>query len=331
MKIIEGKINSSTTRQIKTNPTARYSQRTRLSSITINSTKAMLQNHTLELRKGDWVAAGGFFLFGRFMVMALLNKTRGSRWANNPWLQMALGVFIMLIPFFSDNPLSFTRNTWLFLVLPFVLIGALFLYFGVDILRTSRILDAMFVSRSQESKKQQESEDAEDDDIEKIFYRVIWVAVAVLALWLMLAVTGPKLYKMAQIRGFTAGGTLLERTITDKASQDWSTAFDPDRISSRGTNFFIAWNEQPALEAGPNRINIQREQWENLNIGDSIDLVRIPNDDATYIRTGIFASNSNFIFDAILLSLQLAIIINSAVRLLRRTQTLNQSQVVTQT
>jgi len=319
MKIIEGKINSSSSRQIKNNPTDRYSQTTRLSSITINNTKAMLQNHTLELKKGDLVAAGGFFLFGRFMVMTMVNKTRASSWANNPWLQMALGVFIMLIPFFTDNPLMFSRNIWLFLVLPFVLIGALFLYFGLDILRTSRSLNALLLSASHESKKQPASKDAEDD-MEKIFYRVIWVAVAVLALWLMLAVTGPKLYKMAQIRGFIGGATLLERTITDKASQDWRTALSLNRTSSSGTNYFIAWNEQSALEAGPNRINIQQEQWEKLNIGDSIDLMRLPHDEATYIRTGIFASNGNFMFDAILLALQLAIIMNSIVRLARRPQ-----------
>ncbi len=325
MKIIEGKISSSTQKQIKNNPNDYYSQNSRITRITINNTKAMLQNHTLELKKGDLVAAGGFFLFGRFMVMTMVNKTRASSWANNPWLQMALGVFIMLIPFFTDNPLTFTSNIWLFMVLPFVLIGALLLYFGLDILRTSRTLNAMLASTSHESKKQPVSEDAEDD-IGRMFHCIIWVAVAVLALWLMLAVTGPKLYKMAQIRGFTAGGTLLERTITDKASQDWTAAFDSDSSSSRGTYYFISWNEQPALEAGPNRINIQREQWENLNIGDSIDLVRVANDDATYIRTGIFASNSNFIFDAMLLLLQLVIIINSAVRLLRRPQPVTQAQ-----
>lgn len=55
----------------------------------------MAQRHGLELKEADKIVAAGFTLFKRFRVMAMMNETRGGYWSNTPWLQIALGVFIM--------------------------------------------------------------------------------------------------------------------------------------------------------------------------------------------------------------------------------------------
>lgn len=182
MKIIEGRVSSIGQVQLAEDPSDRASRTYTLETFTIDSkVKAMLQRADIQLKKGDQIAAGGFMLFGRFMVMAISNKTRGGHWANIPWLLMGLGLFVVLVPLFADNPRQFTLNMWLFMVLPFVLVGAALVYFGLDILRTSRRLRTMLPVLPKTA------EQSVDTRLDKTINLVVGVGVVAILIWLLLA------------------------------------------------------------------------------------------------------------------------------------------------
>ncbi len=109
-----------------------------------NGLTALFQNHDLKISLGDKVVAGGFKLGKWFMIMTVKNLNTGQIWTNNAILQMLLGLAIISMPFWvtGDNPLTYSAKIWLFLVLPFILIGAGLFYFGLDIYKTSKKLAA---------------------------------------------------------------------------------------------------------------------------------------------------------------------------------------------
>jgi hypothetical protein len=168
-----------------------------------------------------------------------------------------------------------------------------------------------------QTKKARAQPDPEEGQIERQIFRVIWIVLGLLALWL-LSITGPKLYTMTQIRGWLPGASSLEKTITGKASQDYTvTDTRSNRRDRSGTNYLIAWDEQDVLQVGPNRINLERAAWDELQIGDSIELIKLPKSESYYLRKGIFASNGNFVFDALVFVSELALLAISLIKLFR--------------
>lgn len=105
-----------------------------------NGLVALFQNHSLDLKRGDKVIAGGFRLGKWFMIMSIKNTSSNESWTNNAVLHMLLGLFIVSLPFWvgGESPLSYSANLWLFLVLPFVLVGAAYFYFGYSIFQTAK-------------------------------------------------------------------------------------------------------------------------------------------------------------------------------------------------
>ncbi len=121
------------------------------------------------------------------------------------------------------------------------------------------------------------------------------ILVMVLATGLVLFITGPKLHKMCQIKGWIAGTKTTQETISVKWHQT------PDQHPKKRDVFWIAWQGADIKVRGSNRINLQREKFEALQVADTIAVVRLPDDPVPYLRQGIFVSRGNFVLDIVLL------------------------------
>ncbi len=154
--------------------------------------------------------------------------------------------------------------------------------------------------------------------LEKLAFRLIWLGLAAFSIWLILSFTGPKLYKMAQIRGWISGATLQQEIVTDKA-QTKSLNTSSNRYEDKYSySYLIAWSNQPASEPGPDRVNLIFSDWERIAVGDTVNLIRIPNDEKAYLREGIFASNGNFGFDLGLIIAELALAITAVTMIFKK-------------
>jgi hypothetical protein len=123
--------------------------------------------------------------------------------------------------------------------------------------------------------------------------------VLVIALGLAAAVTVPKLDKMAQIKGWLPGGTVQTRVITGKWHQ--TPEEDPDGADT----YWIALTAGDIRQPGSHRLTLPADQWASLREGDGIEVVYVPGDPQPYRRDGIFVSLGNFLFDVVLLALEL--------------------------
>ncbi len=123
----------------------------------------------------------------------------------------------------------------------------------------------------------------------------------VVALLLAFGITGPKLYKMCQIRGWVPGAVTAVRTVMQK----WHQTADEDP-EDRDT-YWIAITDQDVHKVGPHRLNVFAETWEALSVGDPVEIITVPGDPAPHLRDGIFASDSSFAFDLVLLTGELGV------------------------
>ncbi len=103
--------------------------------------------------------------------------------------------------------------------------------------------------------------------------------------------TGGKLVDMAKIRGWIDGTSENVFYISDKYIHSGG---------HNGDTYLISWTNDAIKTQGPHRIKIEKFQWENVVIGDPIKIVKLRGDDTPYLRDGIYASNSNFIFEIML-------------------------------
>jgi hypothetical protein len=116
---------------------------------------------------------------------------------------------------------------------------------------------------------------------------------------MLISTTAPKLYEMSQIKGWVPGGVPLQVTVTSK----WHETADESQDGREA--YWVAWNGGDITVSGKHRSNMFQEQWESIKIGDIQDIVYIQWSDDTYLKDGIFVSFGNFIFDFILLTLEL--------------------------
>lgn len=121
--------------------------------------------------------------------------------------------------------------------------------------------------------------------------RILGIACLAFLTWF----TSSKLVKMAQIRGFIAGPSPQSKTITNKAILD----------GRHGDSNWVAWDFANIRVPGRNRVNLPRDVWDRLSVGDKIAVYYFPGDRWPYTREDIFASDENFVFDAVLLSMWL--------------------------
>jgi hypothetical protein len=118
------------------------------------------------------------------------------------------------------------------------------------------------------------------------FNRFPWLVV-ILCVLLAVFVTFPKLQKMFQIQGSLPGATSELQMVVQK-NQSQSRASDYWEITTDS-----GFNERITFEA-----------WSKLKIGDPIELRRIGTSNELYAKDGIFTEAGNFIFDYVLLFLE---------------------------
>jgi hypothetical protein len=131
------------------------------------------------------------------------------------------------------------------------------------------------------------------------------------ALGLAIGVTGPKLYKMTQIKGWLPGASVQQRPVTEKWHQT------PDDHPNAQDTYWVAFTEDDIRKVGHHRLNVEPEKWESLSEGDSVDVVYVSGSPEPYLRDGIFVSWGNFVFDLVLLGLEVGVVGVMAVQLRR--------------
>jgi hypothetical protein len=129
------------------------------------------------------------------------------------------------------------------------------------------------------------------------------------SLALGLGVTGPKLYKMAQIKGWVPGALVTPGVVTQKG-------VDQRQGRQIEDSYWVSWARGDVRGSWDQRGRVSPEVWEGMQVGDSIDLIRVPDDGRTYLRNGVFVDWGNFAFDLFLLSAAMVVALVSAVRLL---------------
>jgi hypothetical protein len=135
--------------------------------------------------------------------------------------------------------------------------------------------------------------------------RPVWWLMLVVAVGLTIYTTH-KLYRMALIRGIIGSVPVQRGFVADKTRSS----------GPRGETCMLTWSD-PAREAR-RHVQADCDYWERRRIGDPIDLVRVGGND--YLREGdVYASNGNFAFDFVLITLELASVIYCARRLRRHT------------
>src|SRR5712671_4298882 len=92
------------------------------------------------------------------------------------------------------------------------------------------------------------------------------LAIAIFALGMAAIVTVPKLYRMFEIKGWVSGRTSSREVVLQK----WYEHTD------KYDSYWIGWGPEPVQQVSSNRINIEEDDWNRLQIFDHIDIVRIP-------------------------------------------------------
>ena len=123
-----------------------------------------------------------------------------------------------------------------------------------------------------------------------------WALALVISVGLAAGVTVPKLYKMAQIKGWQPGATVTTRVITDKGWDQGRRGFK---------HYWVSWANHGGALTRADRDNVSPEGWQRMRVGDSVEVVRVPGDDAAYLRNGVFVEPGNFVFDYVLLAAEL--------------------------
>jgi hypothetical protein len=120
--------------------------------------------------------------------------------------------------------------------------------------------------------------------------------VLVIAIALAIGVTVPKLYKMAQITGQTPGATVTTRSVTEKGM---------DHGRQGREHYWVSWGVAAGSRSRADRDYVSPEIWTNVKVGDSIEVVHVPGDDAGYLKNGVFVEPGNFVFDYVLLAAEI--------------------------
>jgi hypothetical protein len=133
-------------------------------------------------------------------------------------------------------------------------------------------------------------------------YMLILVVATLLA-----GYTSYKIWMMCQIRGWVPGATTRLEQVTQKHISN----------GRRGDAYWVSWTDQPIQNPGDHRLNLTREQWQAVDLGDTIEVVYASGSSMPHTRDGIYAENGSFIFDGLLLIAEITTIIVMIVRLFR--------------
>ncbi|MGL4552736.1 MAG: hypothetical protein ACRC33_16295 [Gemmataceae bacterium] len=109
---------------------------------------------------------------------------------------------------------------------------------------------------------------------------------------------GQKLHKAAQVRGWVPGASVARRAVAQKG---WDSARRLRDDDSCWVSFSAA-----ASTSWADRHRLTPESWHRLNVGDVVEVVRVPGDGETYLRDDIQFEDGNVALDAVMLAAALA-------------------------
>lgn len=113
----------------------------------------------------------------------------------------------------------------------------------------------------------------------------------------MMLFTGNKLHTLAQARGWLPGARTETHAITQMAILD----------GKYGESYWVSWTNTSIRTQGDHRTNLQYDDWATLRIGDPIEITFVGKSSTPYLKNDIDTSNGNFIFDGVLLALELGV------------------------
>jgi hypothetical protein len=137
-----------------------------------------------------------------------------------------------------------------------------------------------------------------------------WRMVVLLAALGLMAFTGRKIYKMAQIRGLQPGAISSEVIVTQKGHTG-------SLRRGREDSYWVAWREKGERQSSAHTLSLRREEWEPLQEGDTIAVVYLPGDPEPHIPDGIYVEWGNFAIDFVLLAGELGVVVVMTWQLLR--------------
>jgi hypothetical protein len=138
-----------------------------------------------------------------------------------------------------------------------------------------------------------------------------WILTLFLSLALALGVTGPKLHTMAQIKGWVEGARVTQEVIRSKGVDA------PQGRRQYEHSYWVSWSKSNAPTTWAERERVDAEDWHQMNVGDAIEIVRIPGDNHIYLRNGVFVSMDNLVFDIFLFVAAILAALLASFKLLR--------------
>ena len=76
---------------------------------------------------------------------------------------------------------------------------------------------------------------------------------------------------------------------------------------SYGTHYLVSWNGQAALGEGRDRVFLQKDAWDKLKIGDTIDVIYLGSSERAYTRASVSVSNGNLLIDLLVVLAELIV------------------------
>jgi hypothetical protein len=111
--------------------------------------------------------------------------------------------------------------------------------------------------------------------------------------------TESKIEKMEMIRGIKPGAISREVIVTDKLRTE--TPLDPP-------TYWISWNDANIHVRSNERMNLTKDHWDSIQVGDPFTLTFVGDDSSPYHADGIFASDGNLAFDRVLQFIEIGIV-----------------------
>ncbi|MBL8915962.1 MAG: hypothetical protein JNM17_35010 [Archangium sp.] len=131
---------------------------------------------------------------------------------------------------------------------------------------------------------------------------IVLIVVAALALPIValgavgLRFTSAKLERMKQVRGFIPADDARKVPVLEKAVID-------------GANW-VRWNDEAGIDRiGGHRFSLPSDAFQRYQPGDQIEVLFFEDERAPIPRESVFAEDGNFVFDRVLLAIELAMVV----------------------
>ena len=129
-----------------------------------------------------------------------------------------------------------------------------------------------------------------------------YLAFTAIAIILAAGVTGPRLYRMAQVRGLIDGATGSTETVT----RMWEERVESWWPFSR-SRYWMSWGDEDVQQPGNHRVRVGMYDWAGTAVGSQIEVVRLEEGGTPYLQYGRFTSPLRFVASIITLLVELGV------------------------